>query len=71
VQSRAFIRTLSACLTVLAGGALAPAPAGASTLVATNASDRGPGSLRDTITKAKDGDTIAFVSSLAGGSLCP
>src|SRR5919201_499193 len=40
-----------------------------STLTVTNALDKGAGSLRDTITNAKDGDTIVFASSLAGQTI--
>jgi hypothetical protein len=37
-----------------------------STLTVMNNADSGPGSLRDTIAAASDGDTINFSSSLAG-----
>jgi hypothetical protein len=40
-----------------------------STLTVTNALDNGPGSLRDTITKAQSGDTIVFAPSLDGQSI--
>src|SRR5579864_6619988 len=37
-----------------------------STLTVLNNLDKGPGSLRDTITNAKSGDTIVFAPSLDG-----
>jgi hypothetical protein len=37
-----------------------------STLMVTNTNDKGPGSLRGTITNAKSGDTIVFAPSLEG-----
>jgi hypothetical protein len=40
-----------------------------STLTVTNALDKGPGSLRDTITKAKGGDTIVFDPGLGGQTI--
>src|SRR5262249_2843461 len=40
-----------------------------STLTVTNALDRGPGSLRDKITNAKDGDTIVFAPGLNGQTI--
>ncbi len=40
-----------------------------STLTVLNTLDKGTGSLRDTITKAKDGDTIVFASSLDGQTI--
>jgi hypothetical protein len=40
-----------------------------STLTVLNANDNGPGSLRDTITNAKSGDTIAFAPSLQGQTI--
>jgi hypothetical protein len=40
-----------------------------STLTVLNTFDKGPGSLRDTITNAKSGDTIVFDSSLGGQSI--
>jgi hypothetical protein len=40
-----------------------------STLTVTNAFDKGPGSLRDTITNAKSGDTIVFSASLDGQTI--
>ncbi len=40
-----------------------------STLTVTNTLDKGAGSLRDTISKAKDGDTIVFASSLNGQTI--
>src|SRR3954454_22697440 len=40
-----------------------------STLTVLNALDKGAGSLRDTITKAKDGDTIVFDPGLAGRTI--
>jgi hypothetical protein len=40
-----------------------------STLTVLNALDKGAGSLRDTITNAKSGDTIAFAPSLDGQSI--
>ena len=43
--------------------------AAASTLTVTNASDKGPGSLRGTITNAKSGDTIIFAPSLNGQTI--
>jgi hypothetical protein len=40
-----------------------------STLTVTSALDKGPGSLRDTITNAKSGDTIVFAPSLDGQTI--
>jgi hypothetical protein len=40
-----------------------------STLTVLNTNDKGPGSLRDTITKAKSGDTIVFAASLDGQTI--
>jgi hypothetical protein len=40
-----------------------------STLTVTNTNDKGPGSLRDTITNAKSGDTIVFAPSLDGQTI--
>src|SRR6266700_2689193 len=40
-----------------------------STLTVLNALDKGAGSLRDTITNAKSGDTIVFDPSLAGQTI--
>jgi hypothetical protein len=40
-----------------------------STLTVLNKLDQGAGSLRDTITKANDGDTIVFAASLAGQTI--
>src|SRR5262245_40343305 len=40
-----------------------------STLTVLNDLDKGAGSLRDAITKAQDGDTIAFAPSLAGQTI--
>jgi hypothetical protein len=40
-----------------------------STLTVTNPLDKGAGSLRDAISKAKDGDTIVFASSLNGQTI--
>lgn len=40
-----------------------------STLIVTNANDSGPGSLRDTLGSANNGDTITFASNLAGQTI--
>jgi hypothetical protein len=40
-----------------------------SSLTVTNSLDKGPGSLRDTITNAKSGDTIVFAASLDGQTI--
>jgi hypothetical protein len=40
-----------------------------STLTVTNTNDKGPGSLRDTITNAKGGDTIIFAPALDGQTI--
>jgi hypothetical protein len=40
-----------------------------STLTVLNANDKGPGSLRDTITNAKSGDTIIFAPALDGQTI--
>jgi hypothetical protein len=40
-----------------------------STLTVLNTNDKGPGSLRDTITNAKSGDTIVFAPSLDGQTI--
>jgi hypothetical protein len=40
-----------------------------STLTVTSAADKGSGSLRDTITNAKSGDTILFAPSLNGQTI--
>jgi hypothetical protein len=40
-----------------------------STLTVTNSLDKGAGSLRDAIQKAKDGDTIVFASSINGQTI--
>ena len=40
-----------------------------STLTVTNTNDKGPGSLRDTITKAQSGDTIVFAPGLDGQTI--
>jgi hypothetical protein len=40
-----------------------------STLTVLNTNDKGPGSLRDTITKAQSGDTIVFAPSLDGQTI--
>jgi hypothetical protein len=40
-----------------------------STLTVLNNLDKGPGSLRDTITNSKDGDTIVFAPGLAGQTI--
>src|SRR5215471_8649713 len=41
----------------------------ASIIVVTNANDSGPGSLRDALASANDGDTIDFESSLNGQTI--
>ncbi len=58
-------------LSLLAAGIGAPSasPAGATTLVVTNVNDNAAGSLRDTITKAKSGDTIVFAPGLDGQTI--
>ncbi|MFN8537375.1 MAG: right-handed parallel beta-helix repeat-containing protein [Thermomicrobiales bacterium] len=52
------------CLALLVGAGLLPAPAAAATIVVTNGSDFGAGSLRTAIATAAAGDTIAFASGV-------
>src|SRR5438093_7100402 len=63
-------RLLLTAMPMLVVLALLAAPAaGASTLTVTNAQDKGAGSLRDTITNAKSGDTIVFSPALNGQTI--
>src|SRR5207302_7315144 len=63
-------RLLLIAMPILGILALLAAPAaGASTLTVANAQDKGAGSLRDTITNAKSGDTIVFSPALNGQTI--
>src|SRR5882724_260164 len=62
-------RNYKSLLYVLATMLAMAGPASPSTLTVTNTSDKGPGSLRATITNAKSGDTIVFASSLNGQTI--
>src|SRR5436190_17389815 len=53
---------------LLAGGAVM-ARVDAATLIVTNTNDNGPGSLRQALADAIDGDTIQFVSALNGQTI--
>jgi len=71
VSARNLIHKWTAALLVFAFaiGAAGTQTARAASLVVTNTSDSGPGSLRQAIADALPGDTIAFDPSLAGGTI--
>src|SRR5258708_31332019 len=54
---------------VLLAGDAVMARVDAATLIVTNTNDNGPGSLRQALADAVDGDTIQFVSALNGQTI--
>src|SRR5205085_3366884 len=62
-------RRLPATLWLCAAALLAASSARADTLTVANTLDKGAGSLRNTVTKAKSGDTIIFAPALAGQTI--
>jgi hypothetical protein len=60
------IRVLTACMLLLCAMVI---PARADTITVTNTNDSGPGSLRQALADANDGDTIDFDSALNGQTM--
>lgn|GEM_PF-7008431 len=62
---RRLIALLAASLLGFAGALVVAAPAAAATLTVTSALDSGPGTLRDAVAAAGEGDTIEFAPAVS------